>query len=721
MAAIRQTSFAAGELAPSLHARSDLERYGQGLRRCRNAFISRHGAAVSRPGTRYVGSTLDHGPARLLPFLHTEEQSYVLEVGDEYVRVWSSQAGAIVATLSSPWGADDLETLAWAQVGDIITICHPDHPPHEIRRISQAEWTIEEVDFGVQIYPGAEPVALNMTVDARLPTPDPPEYLGREWEVMVTAVYVHSDGSLRESAPAQVQRTISTVPYRPNGDMPRVLAIYPDRPLVIRFLGAPPSWAPRILESRIYRGRNGVWGYVGRVQGKQEHAIFIDEGDEPDYFIQPPEGRNPFRADNPQVEHFRIERPMCVTFFEGRQVFGGTRERPNRIWASATNNFLNFDRQVPARADQSVELELASQHREEIRALLGRERLLVFTSTGVWSIAGSGGAPLSAADLPEARKHLDVGAARLPPLAVDNAILFVTASGRMVHDLLYSLERRTYTGMDVSALARHLLEAGIREWAWVREPEGLVWAVRNDGALLSLTYSRDDGLVAWAQHETDGVVESICSVTAGTDTVVYLVVRRTVNGHQRRYIERLDNDRTVALDSAVMRTIVPTEEGTISITGLDHLEGKDVWALARRITSSGAEGWNVSGPHRVTGGQIEVPLRSGLHQVWVGLGFQVELELLDVGEARTRAKRVTRVTWEVNESRGFWTGASWERLVEWRQREVQDGWGPIPVASGSIEVSVTGAWDRHGRACLRQVDPLPLTVLAVTREVEFGG
>jgi hypothetical protein len=109
------------------------------------------------------------------------------------------------------------------------------------------------------------------------------------------------------------------------------------------------------------------------------------------------------------------------------------------------------------------------------------------------------------------------------------------------------------------------------------------------------------------------------------------------------------------------------------------------------------------------------------YNVIVGLRYNCDLELLDLPEARERQKTVKKVDFDVESSRGGWAGEDFDNLKEWQPREVGDNWDPMALQTTTAEVRIGSTWNRGGRACIRQVDPLPLTVLGVTREVVGGG
>lgn len=95
-----QTSFNGGELSPRILGRLDLDKYKSGLQTCRNAIILPHGGVVRRPGFQYIASTKNSNKkCRVIPFIFNEEQAYILEIGEGYMRVYRD--GGQVATVDS--------------------------------------------------------------------------------------------------------------------------------------------------------------------------------------------------------------------------------------------------------------------------------------------------------------------------------------------------------------------------------------------------------------------------------------------------------------------------------------------------------------------------------------------------------------------------------------------------------------------------------------------
>lgn len=82
------TNFRAGELSPRLEGRIDLEKYNEGVQQMQNMVAFPAGGVTRRAGTYYVASSKDGGKIRLINFEYSDEQAYVLEFGDSYVRFY---------------------------------------------------------------------------------------------------------------------------------------------------------------------------------------------------------------------------------------------------------------------------------------------------------------------------------------------------------------------------------------------------------------------------------------------------------------------------------------------------------------------------------------------------------------------------------------------------------------------------------------------------------
>jgi hypothetical protein len=275
----------------------------------------------------------------------------------------------------------------------------------------------------------------------------------------------------------------------------------------------------------IYRGRKGLFGYVGSMNATD--TIFVDDGSAPNFGIQPPRGTNPFTVSG------GTKYPACVGYDNAqRRVFARSDAKPSTVFGSELANFDQFDVNFPTQDADSYEWKIASRMLEEIRSVLTFGQLCLFTGQGEWTLQGVDGRGVTANNV-QARKHSSHGSGWLDPVEVENALLFVTAKGNYIRDFAFDYNANAFVGVDVSEYARHLLRGHtIVSWAHQRVPHHIVWLVRDDGLLLSLTYDRATQTIAWAQHPTSGTVTQVACIPNGTEDALFLcTLRRGVAAH----------------------------------------------------------------------------------------------------------------------------------------------------------------------------------------------
>lgn len=140
------TNFTGGELSPRLDGRVDLQKYFQGCKTLENMVIHPHGGATRRPGTKYIASTKSDGEATLVPFEFSTTQTYVLEFGNTYMRVYKDGGQVLnsgtAVEITTPYSAAEAAEIKFAQSADILYIVHPSHKPRKLSRSSHTSWTL---------------------------------------------------------------------------------------------------------------------------------------------------------------------------------------------------------------------------------------------------------------------------------------------------------------------------------------------------------------------------------------------------------------------------------------------------------------------------------------------------------------------------------------------------------------------------------------------------
>ena len=763
MVYVIQPSFAGGELAPSLSARIDLAKYAVGTRALRNMFVHAHGGASNRPGTEFVCEIKESDKrARLIPFQFSTQQTYVLVFGDQTLRV-VMDGGQVVypdghetqgdpVEVATPYREADLPILKFTQSADVLYLVHPDHAPRRLMRTDHHEWTLEEIRFepsvdapsGVSAVAGSSgsktyryrvtavkresleeslagtgtSVAITGVTQADPVVVTAPghgfsvgeevavdgvtgmvELNGRRFDItgVTTDTFALKDEDGADHAAYAGGGTVwRTQAYVPNAAEPSS-----DNPHTI-------SWnaAEAVEKYNVYKYENGLYGWIGST----EETYFKDDNINPALDDTPPKARNPFRLSG----HF----PGAVTLHEQRCVFAASTESPQTFWMSKSGNYHNFSVSSPVKDDDAVTFTVAARQVNEIRHLISLNRLILLTSGGEWSASGGSENQAVTASSIRVLQQSVTGASHVPPVVVGNMILFVQEKGSIVRDLGYKLEMDGYTGNDLSILSNHLFAGhAITEWAFAQVPHSIVWCVRDDGILLALTYLREHEVWGWSRHDTDGAFESVASVSEGSEDRVYFIVRRTVNGATVRYVERLASRRFDAIADAFFVDCGLTYRGEPAdvITGLYHLEGKEVAILA--------DG-NVETRRTVTDGAVTLVRPAAV--VHLGLPYESDLQTLGVnlegqnGTNQGRRIRVASVTLRLLDTRGGWVGPNADALTEMKFRTHED-WGEATrVFTGDKEIPIRPDWDRDASILIRQVDPLPLTVLAAIPKVDQG-
>jgi hypothetical protein len=686
--ALIQPSFAGGELAPSLHARVDLAKYAVGLRRCRNFFVHAHGGASNRTGTQFIGEVADSSVrGRLIPFAFNTTQTYVLEFGALCMRVikdggYVESSPGVIYELATPYAAADLAALKYEQSNDVMTLTHPSHAPRELSRTGHAAWTLSTISFEPSIDPPGT-VAATPTETAEPTT---------EYRYVVTAV---SSNGLEESVASDHVEVTSTKLGTALGSSPYR---YPE--IVV-------TWSDVAGAERynVYKLGSGLYGYIG----SSDTTSFKDTNLLPDETDTPPATRNPFDGSG--------NYPATVTFYEQRRVFANSTNKPQTIWGTGSGAFRNMNVSTPTKDDDAFEVTIAGRQVNAIRHLVPLTALIALTAGGEFTIdSGSNSDAIGPGSIrikPQGYR----GAADVRPLVIGNTVLFVQEKGAIVRDLGYTYESDSYTGNNLSILAAHLFTGyQVEEWAYAQAPYSLVWAVRSDGTLLCLTYEREQQVWAWSRHDTDnGAFESVAVVSEGQEDAVYFIVRRTIDGETKRYVERLHSRQFEAVEDCFFVDSGLSYDGaaTAILTGLEHLEGETVAILG--------DG-NVFGRLTVTGGQITLP--RAVSKAHVGLPITAQMHTLDPevnpGTVQGKRKRVASVTARVEASRGMWAGPAETDLVELKPEGLTVYGGPIPLKTGDCHINIPPQWDEHGSVFIEQRDPLPLTVLALIPEIEVG-
>ena len=216
--------------------------------------------------------------------------------------------------------------------------------------------------------------------------------------------------------------------------------------------------------------------------------------------------------------------PSSVSFFEQRLVFGGTNNDPQTLWFSKGASYENFA--VGTDAADAMVYTIASNQVNVIRYLSAKHDLIIGTVGGEFiATSGSINEPITPTNI-QIVKQTNYGAANLDALQVENVSLFLQRAKRKIREMVYSFDVESYVAPDMTLLAEHITAGGVTQMSYQQEPDSIIWAIRNDGQLLGLTYQRNENVIGWHRHIVGGqhntgktIAHYFDSFTANSSTV----------------------------------------------------------------------------------------------------------------------------------------------------------------------------------------------------------
>ena len=841
--AVELTNFTGGELSPRLDGRTDLTKYSAGCSTLENLVVYPHGSAARRPGSTFIAEVADSdNKTRLIPFEFSTTQTYMLEFSNLKMRVYKdkgavlegdktisgiTQANPAVVTatshgysngdevlisgvsgmtevngkrflvadkttntfelqdkdgvdinstsftayasggvsnkvfeLATPYTTAQLFDLKFAQSADVMYITHPEHEVEKLSRTGHTSWTLTDVDFTKGPMQDANITTTTLNPGATA--------VGTGVSLVASATTGINSGSGFQST--DVGRFVFL-----HGGYAKITAVADTTNATIE-----------ILTTLSASTATADWR-LGAFSDTTGH-------------------------------------PSCVTFFEQRLVFAGTTNQPQTVFFSKSGDYENMDANIGGTVadDDAIIYTIASNQVNAIRFMTATRTLIIGTAGGEFTVSGGS---VDTAITPTnilIKKQSNHGAANVDAIAVGNATLFLQRAKRKIRELAYNFDVDGYIAPDMTILAEHISEGGLTQIAYQQEPNQIVYATRNDGELVALTYQREQQVTAWHRHifggrfgnatitvtdfaniangtrivltKADGTTTTFTSATSATsgkfhttssnnqtatnlktlidadsdftatvssnvvtitessplstgfltitsldDNVrlaktnegkavcesvaviptddteyeVYVIVKRTINGATRRFVEVLnvfdfdqtDNTSFNFLDSQLSYS----GSAASTISGLDHLEGQTVSILADGATHP---------DKTVSSGSITLD-RSALN-VKVGLAYTSLLQTMRLnagsqnGTSQGKTKRIYDITVRMFETIGVEVGPNlndMERIPFRSSADLMDE--GIPPFTGDKEVEFRGNYETDGFIFVRQTQPLPFTILSL--------
>ena len=495
-----KTNFTAGELSSDLLGRADLNAYANGALKLENVFIEPTGGVHRRPGLQYL-QTLT-GKTRLISYEQDSSHTYLLLITNSQTTIYKNET--LVATVTTPWTTAQLDKISWCALSDGLIVVHENVQPYRFT-LSGNTWTGSSFSFlnanGYIHQPYHRFVADNVTMASS----------GCGGNVTLTAnanVFNNNHvGKQFKLADGYVQITAVTNATTASATVLKKL-----------MEGEGITNATALNATR-------YWG---------EPALCSERG-----------------------------WPATVTTYQNRLVFGGSKNLPNTLWFSQTEDITNFD-EGNALDSEAITFSLMSDQANKICALFAGRHLQVFTTSAEWMVTGD---PLTPTSI-QLKRQTQVGSDDtrfIPPVGIDGATIFSAANGKEMREFLFSDLEGIYQATDLSLLAHHLINHPV-DMAYDKYLRQ-AYVIMQDGTLSVLTSFRAEDMQSWTHQTTTGAFQNV-AVCGGN---AYFIIKNNNTYYLEKFNKELHTD---------MGFLLTNSTATDTWTGLSTLEGKAVQIVA---------------------------------------------------------------------------------------------------------------------------------------------
>ena len=592
------TSFVSGELGSKLDGRTDFDKYRTGCKTLENFLVHPQGAATRRVGTQFISEVkTSANKTRLIPFEFSTTQTYILEFGNQYIRFYKDKgqilSGGSPYEIASPYLTAELFEIKFAQSADVLYICHPNHAVRKLSRTGHTSWTLEELLFtyGPFLDDNTETTTLSssaisgnsvtITASAITGINNNTGFQTTDVGRLVSIGYGlgYAEITARTSTTVVTADILETLAPKVNpSKLSKEISASDTTIVVDKIDDYAATGTIRIDDELItYTGKDAATrSFTGCTRGTSSTTAVTHRTLA---FVYSTENIATTKWKLGAFSNFSGH-PACVSFFEQRLVFAGTNTEPQTIYFSKSGDYENFA--TGTLADDAMIYTIASNQVNRVRYLKAQRTLIIGTTGGEFTVTADGtDAAVTPTNL-TIKKQSSFGTADVDALPVGNAVIFLQKAKRKFRELAYNFDSDGYVAPDLTILNDAVTDSGINEFTYQQEPSSILWAVRDDGILIGLTYQRSENVVAWHKHKLGGsfgtnqfgIVESIASISGTLDEdELWVIVKRTINGSTKRYIEcfsDFDFDETNSTDFKFLDSFLSysgpstTLNGTIS-------------------------------------------------------------------------------------------------------------------------------------------------------------
>ena len=511
-----QTNFTAGEISPKLAGQVNFKKYPNAVETLENLIVFPQGGAQRRYGTRFITEVKDSSAStRLIPFEFNVEQAYIMEFGNQYIRFYKDQGQITEATksISAITKANPAVVTATSHgysdgdhvwINDVVgmtevngrryTVANKTTHTFELSGVNSTNYTTySSGGTAAKVFEISSPYTSAQVFDLQFAQSADVMYIVHpSHEPAKLSRTGHTSWTLEdvvfEKGPYLDQNTTTTTLNPGSSGVGTGVALVASADLFAS------TDVGRLV--KLHNGHAKITAFTDAQNVTMEILTALDASTATaDWQLGAYSNTSGF--------------PRAVTFFENRLFYGGSTDFPQTIWASQAGLYQNFDEGSANAADAFI-YTIAANKVNVIRSLAPSRNLIVLTAGGEFIVDRPPGEPLKPGNV-NIRQQTTYGAGTQQSIQIGNTILFVQRQGRKVREYGFSFADDAYVSPDLTLISEHITEGGIIDVDYEQELDSIYWAVRSDGALLGLTYLREQEIVAWHRHLVGGKAQS-CTV-----------------------------------------------------------------------------------------------------------------------------------------------------------------------------------------------------------------
>lgn len=569
---IAKTNLTLGEISPRAFGRFDSDKpiYKNGAAILENILVTETGGGMYRMGARYVAGIKNPTQVTLTPpvrferFRYSIDQEYVLEIGNQYIRLFANGGQVVSGTtpveIATPFLQADLFRLKFTNKQDVMYITHPSYPTQKLIRLSATTFLLYQAPF------------------IRGPFKD--TNIGN---VTITPSSATGATTLTATVPAWLAAT-SYLPgdYVTNAGIMYICLVPHTATAVFATDLAAGYWLARDFFQAGHVGSlwlvlNGVvlitvYSSSTVVTGTVQKEPTGTAGDLGTTSATASWAEGSFSA----VQGY----PTACTFHEQRLVLG----KLQTIYGSRTAAYDNFDGggkpgQSAVVDANAYQYEISSNLSLDIRWMVSDTSLKLGTGGGTVTANDGTAVGITPLSPPTIIIDTDYAVQDIEPERIGGYAFYMQANSFELRQLVFDLIVERDKSDNMTILYDHILRdgGGVVQIARQQSPTDRIWCVRADGQLAVFTRNVDQQVLGWSRivmgytARSHGQVESIAILPQdGGDDQIWIVVKRNINGVDTRFVEYFTDEMfdqdwdPVRLDASV------TFDVPVTITGVTN-------------------------------------------------------------------------------------------------------------------------------------------------------